>query len=414
MLGGTVIAILTDFYKFEPAYSLCRVAALQARMLAQAGYETVVIGKPGFEGFEGAEVRNVDPGKTSNEIRIDDNTAAEIGTLTNQLKDVLQDDTIVLTHDVIYQRALWKYRVACRRIAKEKPGIKWLHWVHSGTARYDPSELREYRYECEGPSPNATLVAFHDEERMRKGLLFSYEQHNIVTVPNPIDITDSYHPVAMEAIDRGNLWDADVIAVYPCRLDRGKQPHIIVEVFAELAAMGYDVRVVFVDFHSTGGDKVDYRNEIKRLARNVPILFTSDLEFPEAEYHIPHKAVMDLIEFSDVFIQPSVSEGDPLVWSEAAWKCKGLVGNFDLPVHRLWQGDALLYKFSSSIDVTTGLPGDTTTGYGDRQAYMRHVAGGIAYQMRFNPVLKLHAETRKRRAWPNVWRKWLWPLIEGC
>ena len=122
---------------------------------------------------------------------------------------------------------------------------------------------------------------------------------------------------------------------------------------------------------------------------------------------------MDLFDFADVMVHPSQSESDPLVLPEAAWARCGLVLNFDLPMFRLWQNRALLYKFSSNVDVATGMPGDTTTKYGDRQAYMRHVAGGIAYMMGNDPVLLNHARMRKERSLKAVWQKHLWPAIEA-
>lgn len=418
------VAILTDFVNFDPAYSLCRVVQAQVKMLTSAGYEPRLLVRRGFQrkheaDYPGAQFAALDPGETGqNRVVLSDRTEREVTSLAGQMRKALRDVDVVLTHDLVYQPNLFKYHIAARRLARERDGLRWLHWVHSATDMKTAQKTGPFRKEIEGPFPNARLVAMHFEEVNRKGALYGYERDQIVVIPNPVDFAAEMHPFAQEIIRRGDLMRADVIAFYPCRLDRGKQPHILIEIFAELAKMGYSVRVVIVDFHSTGGDKADYREEMRLQAEaaKVPLVFTSDVEgnwggAPYA-YCVPHGAVMDLFEVADVLVHPSMSESDPLILPEAAWKRCGLVLNFDLPVFRQYDGQALQCKFSSSIDVCTGLPGRTKTEYADRKAYMRHVAAGIAYQMEQNPILALHAKMRKERSLEGAWPK-LEAAIEG-
>jgi len=255
----------------------------------------------------------------------------------------------------------------------------------------------------------------HAEEVNRKGGLYGYEQDEIVIIPNAIDFTEYYHPAAKTVVEQAGLTGRDIVALYPCRLDRGKQPHIILEVFRELERMRYDTKVVIADFHSVDGDKAAYRASMKADYGSL-VFFTSDLEGVESgapfNYCLPHQAIMDLFDFADVLMHPSQSECDPLIVPEAIWKRCGLILNFDLPLFRRYDGDALLYKFSSAIDTNTGMPGNTETSYGNRSDYMRHVAAGIAYQMENNPVLKLHARMRKERSLEAVGRS-LWAAIES-
>jgi len=389
-------------------------------MLARGGYEPRLLVRKGFQhdrhagDYEGAEIVELDPGEIAgNVVNLTDKTEAEIGTLAAQMMKALEGFDLVATHDLIYQPNLFKYEVAGRRVAAVRPDLKWLHWVHSATKMGVHNKMGQFKDEVKGQFPNSRLVAMHTEEVMRKGALFGYELDQMVIIPNAIDFCESFDPAAKQMVARAELMKADAIAFYPCRLDRGKQPHIIIEIFAELCKMGFNARVVIADFHSIAGDKLTYRDEMKKQADdlNVPVFFTSDLEgrWNGAPYNycIPHKAVLDLMEVADILVHPSVSECDPLILPEAMWKRCGLVLNFDLPVFRQYDGDALLYKFSSAIDVNTGMPGSTTTTYANRQDYMKHVAAGIAYQMEHNPVLRLHAETRKTRslegAWPTLW-----------
>jgi glycosyltransferase involved in cell wall biosynthesis len=334
----------------------------------------------------------------------------EIQAIEQQLHQAISFGSTILTHDLIFQPNQWKAHVAARRLAKNRPDIKWLHWVHSATDMGVRNKVKQYRKELSSKFPNSLLVAMHPEEINRKGSLYGYERDEIVVVPNAIDFAQDYHSAAQQAIEKFDLWQADIISVYPIRLDAGKQPEIIIEIFEQLRLMGYDARVVIVDFHSVAGDKAKYRDRL----RNDFVYFTSGLEGEEDgnpfRYCLPHQAVMDLMQFGDVLVHPSRSESDPLVVPEAAWYRLGLVLNFDLPLFRLWDGLATFGKFSSNIDTNTGGVGETNTEYGNRQEYMKMIAGAIAYQMEHNPVLAGHVKMRKERSLQGVWPK-LWAAI---
>ena len=416
------VAILTDFVSHDPAYSLCGVVDNQIKMLARNGYQPRLLVRTGFSrngAYRDADIREYDPGEIGNNIvNVTAKSEGEIDSLVDQFRARLDGVDVILTHDLLYQANMWKQHVAARRFTASSD-VRWLHWVHSSTDLGTTAKTGRFREELTGKFPKSHLVAMHREEMKRKGGQFGYEIDEIVEIPNPIDVTELFHPVARRMVEVGDLWKADVIAVYPARLDRGKQPEVLVEIFRELVGRGWDARLIIVDFHSTGGDKADYRKELIAFADKppkVPFFFTSiecsglDKDYG---YHVPHEAVMDLMEYSDVFIHPSRSESDPLTVPEAAWKRCGLVLNFDLPVFRQWDGRALLYKFSSNIDTQTGMPGETETKYGDRREYMDSVAGGIAYLMQNNFILANHAKIRKERSLEAVWANHLWPAIEG-
>jgi len=402
-------AILTDFINFDPAYSLCGVVANQCKMLPNA--KLIVRSGFGGEWPTDNEIIEVDPGEIGNNVvNITKDSKSEIENLVGQLKLAFQDVDVILTHDLIYQPNLWKYHVAARYVAKTDHKLKWLHWVHSSTDLGTIEQMGKFKEECQGPFFNSKLVAMHNEEINRKGSLYGYERDQIVVIPNPIDITESYHPLAKKIIDRMGLYDKELIAVYPARLDRGKQVHVVIEIFDKLREKGWDASVVVVDFHSTAGDKATYRDEMK-AGREDWVLFTSSL--PEGSYHIPHRAVMDLFEYSDIFIHPSRSESDPLTVPEAMWKRCCLMLNFDLPIFRQYDGRAIFGKFGSNIDVHTSMPGETNVEYDDRDGYMESLANAIAYEVYQTPVLYNHITIRRERSLEAVARKQLIPAIEA-
>lgn len=428
------VAIITNFINYDPAFSLCRVVANQIRMLTAHGYQPRVIVREGFEDEkhdfpDGASWWSVDPGPqsqineagTKHAVIFTDASGGEIDSLTDQLRLALDGYDVVITHDLIYHAGQWKYHVACRRLALERPELRWLHWVHSATPMAPKHEIGPFRREIDanfGHFPHSKLVAFHAEEAERKAIQLKFRKEDAVIIPNPVDFTADYDEAARLAIDGfgrwGGLWGADAVGVYPCRLDRGKQPHMMLEIFAQLRQRKWDARCIVIDFHSLGGDKPIYRDEMEHWAweHDLPVLFTSNLPLEGAKYCISHKAVMDLLEFSDVLVQPSLSETDSIIVVEAAWKRSLLLLNFDLPRFRLYQPYALFGKFSSNIDVTSGLDGQTITEYDNRDAYMSDVAASIAYRLRNDPALALHRQVRKERNLGAVWER-MWEVIEG-
>jgi len=412
------VAILTDILNFDPAYSICRVVADQCKMLVRNGYTPRLLVRSGFHhlhdnAYAGAEIVELDHGDSigNNEVVITETIDLDVFRLQKQMTEALADVQVVLTHDLIYQENLWLAHLVAKRIAHERGDLHWLHWVHSSTKKDVWKKTKQYRKEMQQSFPNSHLVAMHPEEVNRKGTLFGYEWDKIDIIPNPVDFLADFHPAAVQAVEKLDLMRADIVGIYPCRLDRGKQPHVLIEVFAGLQDMGYDARVVIVDLHSTAGDKADYRKQMQTLAekRKVPVLFTSSLEGEENgapyNYCIPHKAVMDLMQLADVLVHPSMSECDPLILPEAAWARCGLVLNFDLPVFRQYDGRVLFGKFSSSVDVNTGMPGGTKVEYGNRAQYMRGIAAAIAYEMEQNPAHFLHRKARQERSLEGAWHK---------
>jgi glycosyltransferase involved in cell wall biosynthesis len=412
------VAIVTNFRGYDPAYGLCRYVKNLVKILVRGGYKPRLIVRKGFDhrkadNYSGAEIVEIDPGKTgANRVRVTEQSEQEIIALENQLYEALKDRQVAFTHDLIFQKDLWKYHVAARRLTKRLTRLQWLHVVHSASLLNTASKTKQYRRELKGKFPNSRLIIFDREATNRYGTTYQYEVNEMVVIPVPVDFISGFHPLTKEIIKVNNLMRADIIIVYPCRLDRGKQPDIVIEVAAELVKAGFDTRVILANSYSNAGDKAAFREELRRQAKkaSVPLVLTSD--YDEARVRTPHQVVMDLFELGDILIQPSRSESYSRILTEAAWKRCGLVLNFDLPIFRQYNGEALLYKFSSDVDTGTGMFGSTESEYKDREAYMRHVAAGVAHLMINNSSLSLHRLMRQERSLEGVWPRY-WAAIEG-
>ncbi len=82
-------------------------------------------------------------------------------------------------------------------------------------------------------------------------------------VPHAIDWenTFDFHPLTRALIQHFDLYAPDIFAIYPIRMDRGKQPEKLVRLFGALKAAP-SVRLLIINFHSNRQHFIDYRNEI--------------------------------------------------------------------------------------------------------------------------------------------------------
>ena len=184
---------------------------------------------------------------------------------------------------------------------------------------------------------------------------------------------------------------------------------------AQLKKLNYTVRVVVVDFHSTGGDKVTYREELKKIGidwglNDFDLTFTS--EFHESwKTSVPRKVVHDLFELSNVFIMPSKSETYSLITQEAALCGNILMLNHDFaPFRDIYGKDAIYKQFSSNIGFD-GLDGDINTTYGDEKGYYHDCAMRLKYELENNMVLAMQKKLRKERNPLATFKNEIEPLL---
>jgi len=425
------VAILTNFNSCDQAYSLNRVVQDQIKMLTKAGYEPIVIvakaslwdNPPENYGLPGVELRYVPNVPVSNEVKTDETFDQDVISLRSAIAEALEGVDVVLTHDIIYQPAALKHNVASRMIAKEKPNLLWLHWIHSATSPYTLINLRDYFKDeylnvLQTPFPNSFYIFFNDYSIPRIAKNFGVGEEDVKVVHHPTDYCRFFRfsPALEEIVDDKKMLFADAICVFPARLDRGKQVEMAIKIMASLKKLGRSVKMIVVDFHSTGGDKVTYREELKHIGidwglNEDELLFTSDLR-PEWKYEVPQEIVSQLQVMANVFVMPSKSESYSLVTQEAALAFSVGVLNSDFPPFRDIFGSGPFYQqFSSNIDALTGQDGETTTKYENEKGYMEDIARKINYELSFNRVLTWNMRLRKERNLEAIFRNELEPLI---
>jgi glycosyltransferase involved in cell wall biosynthesis len=246
---------------------------------------------------------------------------------------------------------------------------------------------------------------------------FLYEEDEVKRVHHATDIPDylGFHKFSKRIYRERGYENADIIATYPIRLDRGKQVEVLIKTLGAMNRMGRIVRGTIIDFHSTGGDKITYREELKQIAKDEgiekEILFTSEFD-KELEYSCPREMVRDFMMVSNLFMLPSTSETYSFIAQEAMICKNFVVLNKDFPPIRSVYGDDPLYKqFSSAIDALTGLDGSTTTTHDNNREWYHDVANAIFYYIEHNPALMLNTLVRKTRNSNYIFRNQLEPLL---
>jgi glycosyltransferase involved in cell wall biosynthesis len=441
------VCIATNFNSADPAYSLNRVTQDQIKMLNMGGFKPVVIVSDSFEPIEeykNAEIRKIPIVPCSNSVKKDKTFDEDVAKLTEAFEQHLKDIDVIITHDFAYQPAALKHNIACRKIANKHPEKRWLHWIHSATPPYTLSNLRthfqdEYLNLIEKPFPNSYYIAFNQISIPSLAKNFNVSQDKVKYVPHPIDVCRffGFDEQLEKLVTDKRILESDAICAYPIRLDRGKQVEYVIKTMSQLKEFGMKVTCIIVDFHSTGGDKVVYRDELKKLAIDWGLspeecFFTSEVN-ESWRTRVPWETVANIQQLCNVYIHPSRSETYSLTTQEAGIAGSVIVLNQDFPPFRSIYGPNAIYrKFSSNWDVLADLNHSyeetdqggtvTETKYGPEdvpdeqrrgfeEAYHRETAGMIARRLRTDLASSMQIKLRTERSLGAVFKNYLEPLL---
>lgn len=422
------VAVLTTFVDLLEAFSLCRVVEGQLKSLLAGGYFTTFVACEGFRPqgvFANPLLRQwrlpvYSVERDGDAVERPAAFRAAVDAVKRKLAPLLEEVDVVITHDIVFLHHYLVYNVACRELAKENPRVRWLHWIHSAPAApaaFSNGDPRSARFT---PFPRSLLVYPNAYDVPRVAEQFRVPEDEIRIVPHALDYNElfDFHPLTRALIDRYDLYAPTILAVYPLRMDRGKQPDKLIRLFSELKRAGQSVRLIIAAFHSTGEHFLDYRDELReeidRLGLSEDeVVFTNGLEslpgVPDEELRryqveLPHKVVLDLFHLSNIYVHPSASETYSLVCQEAAACGNLLFLNADFPPMREVYGPSAAYvKFSSSLFTTTYRPNEL--------AYYAEVAQKIVHALLYEKTVQQKTRLRQTRNLDAVFKNHLEPLL---
>lgn len=418
------IYILTNFQAYLKSYSPTLVVKSQLEMLVRAGYQPTLIANRGFNPPEASifsEVKNayITP-VVIDGTNVDQKFEKDVETLKNELLDILEDNSVVITHDLVFLPDYVKLNVACREIAQMNPTIKWLHWIHSATNPNDLIKERamfagKYAEHLSEPFPNSLICFPNAYDIPRVARNFGYEEPDVVEVPHASDLSVILTPRFKRLWWDRELYKNKVLMCYPLRLDRGKQPEMNIRLMKGFADHDIASHVVFCDFQSTGGDKVTYREELKELAEELGVAdrVTFMSEFDEsAQLEVGQEEVLLFQTLCNTFLFPSKSETYSLVTQEAMGLGNFCILNHDFaPLRQIYGKNALYKSFSSNIALD-GYNGTIDTEYEDIGAWFKQLASAINYYIDNEKTNSGKVFVRTERNPDYIFKNFLQPLIE--
>jgi len=424
MLMSKKIFILTNFNQFLKSYSPIIVVQSQLNMFLRAGYQPTLITNEGWDPPESSIFSGIKTERLPNVVidgtSVDEEFDKDVDLLEEKLLEILEDDSVVLTHDLIFLPDYVKLNVACRRIAERKPNISWIHWIHSATA---PGALIKERAMFAGKYaehlaekfPNSVVAYPNAYDIPRVAANYSFEENEIVEVPHSTDPTEGMNHFTKRLYDELNLAEPEVLMVYPLRLDRGKYAEANVQIMAGCKDNGMTSHLLICDFQSTGGDKVLYREELKELALRLGVedRVTFLSEFDEsASMEVSHETVLELFTLSNVFCLASKSETYSLIAQEAMLKGNLCLLNHDFaPFRQIYGKNALYKQFDGANIAFSGFDGEINTSHSDMESYYKALASNIKYYLENEHVLRAKTWVRTKRNPDYVFREFIQPLL---
>jgi glycosyltransferase involved in cell wall biosynthesis len=427
-MANNKVFILTNFSSYLRSFSPIIVVGEQLKMLKRNGYHPVLIVSDGWEPptdsiFAKVETVFLSPVAYQDPPIVNDMFKEDVELITHQLNEAIPDGSTVITHDLIFLPDYTKHHLAARNVAKNKTKIFWLHWVHSATGPNTLIQEREmygdtYKELLLSKFPNSIICYPNAQDIPRVARNFHYEEYEVVEVPHSTDPTEGMHPIVQRLYDDKKLGDCEVLIIAPMRFDRGKRPDMIVRAVAGCIQTGTTAHVVFCDFQSTGGDKMVYKEECKRLAESLGVAdnvtFLSEFD-DTCVLEVSHDIILNLFTLSNVFILPSRSETYSLVTQEAMLKGNLCILNFDFPAFRQIYGTKALYRqFDGAEIAMDGFDGRIDTTHSDIDGYFRERVGiPLKGWLEQNKVLAAKTWVRTKRNPDYVFKNYIEPLIMG-
>ena len=420
------VFILTNFNTYLKSFSPIIVVGEQLKMLQRSNeYEPILIAAEGWEPpvesvFGSVQTELMLPFSLHSPTDKAEGVEELVDLIYDQLDKILPDGAIVLTHDLIFLPDYTVYNLAARKLAATRQSIKWVHWIHSATNPQTVAQERNmfgdyYGQALNSKFPNSLIAYPNSYDKKRVAASFNFEEDQIIEVPHSTDPTEGMHPLVQRLYDQLKLGEPEVLIIYPCRLDRGKSVDTVVRYIAGCRRIGLKAQLIVCDFQSTGGDKAEYREDLKKLASELDVSdrVTFLSEFDDlASMEVSHDIILDLFSLSNVFIMPSKSETYSLVTQEAMMRGNHVIMNHDFAPFRQIFGEAAIYRRFDGANISDNAEhGEINITLSDPVRYYEDLAKELKYWLENDRVLKAKTWVRTKRNPDYIFRNYIEPII---
>ncbi|WP_035253300.1 glycosyltransferase family 4 protein [Desulfatiglans anilini] len=416
------IAILTNFKRMNPGYSLTGIVLDQARMLAAYDHEVHLFVSEKFDLVEAwpfdlpagvtlrrevpaaplIDYKHMEPLKPEGQVLADRTQAF--------LEGALSGFDAAFTHDWIYTGWNVPYGQGVKQAGPHLPEVRWFHWIHSVPANDRHwRRIREYK-----PIGNHKVVYPNKTDLPRVINKYRGGPEDVLAIHHVKDLRTfhDFSPETCEVIARvPGLLQAEVVQILPAGADRlhAKRAREVIQIFAALKSQGASVCLLIAAQHATTPERKTAIAGLEVWAVEQGLIVGQEVTFtcrlrPEWEIGIPKRMVRELFACSNLFIFPTKEETFGLVVPEAALAGCLLVLNESLPMQReVAGGRALFYHFGSHRQkYVIAAP----------EEYFAGIARDILDRMRRDLSISARDYARRRYNWDWLYHNEYLPMLE--
>ncbi|MEG1066727.1 MAG: glycosyltransferase, partial [Erysipelotrichaceae bacterium] len=343
------VAILTMFNGLSSTYSLVNVVKEQITMLLNNNIEVkLLVSESCLESerygifkdprLEYIKIINSYNGinfkwytYTSSEDIIHDSFYFESKLIANDYIKYLSDVDVCIMHDILYQGIHLVHNIAIRDASAVLNNIRFIEFTHSAPASHIDAK---YPISAMYSDMDNTIFVYPT----KCGLEALSKQYNIsidkcYCINNSIDILSNMNECTKHICNTLNIYNKDILIVYPARLNIAKGFHEIIELASYIQLYNYTVGIIFCDFPSSDIDPNMYKFMCYEIAHKFNInkdniIFTTNIGYPNG---ISRESVYELYTLSNLYICPSYSESFGLGVIEAASRGNYIVLNEAVP-----------------------------------------------------------------------------------
>jgi len=349
------IGIVTTFYNLDASYSLCSVVIDQMKVFVKHGYKTILFVLPNFKDDalvpEGVEVRKIVPQLLLEPYKgtsFPSHWKEDVEKTKIAFKEYMQDIDILVCHDIFFIDTYLPYNIAIRESELKADILAWTHSAPSTRpVLNDNPHANRYTLPLK-----CKLVYLNHDKANDLAEMYGAWLKDVRVVHNSRDPRTFWDldPLVLKMIDKYDLFDADIISIYPLstpRMISGKGLDKVIKIHSKLKQIGFKTKLIVCNAHANAQPEKRLIDETRVWASergvfNDDLLFTS-LEGKEYELGVKGKVVSDFFRISNVFIFPTTSENSSLVLMEAMLSGNLLVLNKKVGTLLEHAGESAIY-----------------------------------------------------------------------
>lgn len=402
------IGILTSFYNFDPAYSLCSVVKDQLTVLVKNNYKTILFVLPSFKDDNlvpaGVEIRKIVPQlilEPYKGFNYPDYWKEDVKKAKDMFERNMKDIDFLICHDIFFIDTFLPYNIALRESDLK---CKILAWTHSAPSSRPVFENNIHANRFNLP-PRTKLVYLNYDKANELAEMYGAWLKDVRVVYNSRDPRTFWNldEFVVKLIDKYDLFSADIISIYPLstpRMISGKGLDKVIKLHSKLKELGYKTKLIVPNAHANANNEQKMISdtymwaEERNISRNE-LIFTSQ-EDKKYELGVPSKIVSDLFRISNIFIFPTISENSSLVLLEAMLSGNLLVLNKKV-------GTLLEHAGNNALYFDFGYRQEQK----ENERYYLDLAKIIASQFENNKSLQIKKSALQKFNYDNIFKKYI-------